>query len=171
MQPIPSRAMQTILDRTKKEHNGVDSYSMIVLSNHPHHYAPDDLDPQKHLFSVLPGQPPANLDALWSVHKAAGFYGNIPAKFALDDADPPVPVIPPRPKVRYDFIVNRTDVTVTRDAQPTEHKFSTKDKDRVQVSSPLHDFLESIGFSRVDAHAICQPIESGKTVNGVMGDK
>jgi hypothetical protein len=171
MQPIPSRAMQTILDRTKKEHNGVDPYSMIVLSNHPHHYATDDLDPQKHLFSVLPEVPPANLDALWSIHKAAGLYGNIPAKFALDDADPSIPVIPRRPKIRYDLVVNGTDVTVTRDGQPTEHTFSTTDKDRVQVSSLLHDFLESIGFSRVDAHAICQPIESGMTVNGVMGDK
>jgi hypothetical protein len=39
MQPIPSRAMQTILDRTKKEHNNIDPYCMIVFSNHPHHYA------------------------------------------------------------------------------------------------------------------------------------
>jgi hypothetical protein len=171
MQPIPSRAMQTILNRTKKEHDGVDPYSMIVLSNHPHHYAPDDLDPQKHLFSVLPEEPPANLDALWSIHKAAGLYGNIPAKFALDDADPPVPVIPRRPKVRYDFIVNGTDVTVTRDELPTEHKFSTKDKDRVQVSSPLHDFLESIGFSRVDARMVCEAVEKGQSIHGVMGTK
>lgn len=40
-----------------------------------------------------------------------------------------------------------------------------------QAESPLHSFLESIGFSRVDAHAICGAIESGKTVHGVMGDK
>ncbi|HZC22659.1 MAG TPA: hypothetical protein VE866_04910 [Candidatus Binatia bacterium] len=85
MQPIPSRAMQTILDRTKKEHNNVDPYCMIVFSNHPHHYAPDGLDPQKHLFSVLSEQPNANLDALWSIHKAAELYGNIPTKFSSDD--------------------------------------------------------------------------------------
>ena len=171
MQPIPSRAMQTILDRTKKEHNGVDPYSMMVLSNHPHHYASEDLDPQKHLFSVLPEQLKANLGALWSIHKAAGLYGNIPANFSPEDPNPPAPVITRRPKIRYDFVVNGTDVSVTRDEQPTDHKFSTTDKDRVQASSRLHDFLESIGFSRVDVHAICEAVESGKTVNGVMGEK
>ncbi len=171
IQPIPSRAMQTILDRTKKEHNGVDPYSMMVLRNHPHHYATEDLDPQKHLFSVLPEQLKANLDALWSIHKSAGLYGNIPAKFSADDPNPPAPVTTRRLKIRYDFVVNGTEVTVTRDEQPTDHKFSTTHKDRAQASSPLHDFLESIGFSRVDAHAICEAIESGKTVNGVMGEK
>ena len=171
MQPIPSRAMQAILDRTKREHNNVDPYCMIVFSNHPHHYAPDELDPQRHLFSVLPEQPSASLDALWSIHKAAGLYGNIPTKVSAEDADPPAPVLTRRPKVRYDFEVNGSEVKVARNTETTDRVFSTMDKDRAQAPSPFHEFLESIGFSRVDAHGICGTIEKGETVQGVMGNK
>jgi hypothetical protein len=162
--------MQTILDRTKKEHNGVDPYSMIVAiilittqrttstrRSICSRFCPRSRQPTSTHYGVFTGQ--------------RGFMETSRAKFALNDADPPVPVIPCRPKVRYDFIVNGTEVTVTRDEKPSEHKFSTTDKDRLQVSSPLHYFLESIGFSRVNALAICQPIENGKTVIGVMGDK
>jgi len=171
MQPIPSRAMQTILDRTKKEHNNVDPYCMMVFSNHPHHYAPDDLDPQKHLFSVLSEQPSASLDALWSIHQAANLYGNIPNKFSQDDPEPPSPVFTPRQKVRYDFEVIGKGVKVTRNGEATDLNFSTEDKDRVQVSSPLHDFLVSIGRSRVDAHMVCEAVEKGQSIHGVMGTK
>jgi len=171
MQPIPSRAMQAILDRTKKEHNNIDPYCMIVFSNHPHYYAPDDLDPQKHLFSVLPEQTSASLDALWSIHNAAGLYGNIPIKFSSEDADPPAPVLTRRPKFRYDFEVMGTEVKVVRNGEATDHVFLATDKDRAQAPSPLHEFLESIGFSRVDAHMICESVEKGKTVYQVMGSK
>lgn len=171
IQPIPSRAMQTILDRIKKEHNNVDPYCMIVFSNHPHHYAPDDLDPQKHLFSVLSEQPNANLDALWSIHKAADLYGNIPTKFSSEDADPPAPVLSRRPKVRYDFEISGTEVKVARNGEGTGLVFSTKDRDRAMAASPLHDFLESIGFSRVDAYGICEAIEKAQAVHGVMALK
>ena len=86
-------------------------------------------------------------------------------------ADPPAPVLPPRPKFRYDFDMSGTEVQVTRNGEATNLIFSTKDKDRAPAPSPLHDFLESMGFSRVDAHAICEAIERGQAVHGVMGSK
>jgi len=71
--------------------------------------------------------------------------------------------------VRYDFIVNGTEVKVTRDGQPIEVTFSTTDKDIKGSESALHKFLESIGRSRVDAHMVCGLVEGGQTVHGVIG--
>jgi hypothetical protein len=65
--------------------------------------------------------------------------------------------------------VNGTDVKVFRNGQPTDLTFSTKDKDRAPAPSPLHEFLESIGRSRVDAHMVCEVVEKGQSVDGVMG--
>jgi hypothetical protein len=171
IQPIPSRFMQSILNRVQKLHDGVDPYSLIVFSNHPHHYAPDDLDPRRHLFSVLPEHQTANLGALRALHNAANLYGNIPNRFSLDDPDPPTPVFTPTHKVRYDFDVTEAEVRVTREGQTTDAVFATKVVDRAEAPSPLHDFLESIGRSRVDAHMVCDAIESGQSVHGVMGSK
>jgi hypothetical protein len=171
---VPSRAMQLILDRTKKEHNDTDPYCMIVFSNNPHHYAPNEIDPQKHLLSVVSQQSHANLNALQSLHYAATLYGNVPNSFSSEEGEPPPPAVPvplPRPEVRYDFEVNEMDVKVIRNGLPTGLTFSVKDKDRGPAPSPLHDFLESIGRSRVDAHMVCEAVENGKTVCGVMGLK
>jgi hypothetical protein len=169
IQQIPSRFMQGILDRVQTLHNGVDLYSLIVFSNHPHHYAPDDLDPQKHLFSVLPDHQTANLEALRALYNAANLYGNIPNRFSLDDPEPPTPVFTPTHKIRYDFDVAGAEVGVMRDGQMREVVFGTKD--RAEAPSPLHEFLESIGRPRVDAHMVCDAIESGQSVHGVMGRK
>jgi hypothetical protein len=171
---IPSRSMQLILDRIKKEHNDVDPYCMIVFSNHPHHYAPNDIDVQKHLVSVVSQQARANLNALQSLHRAANLYGNVPNGFSSEEGEPPPPVVPislPRPEVRYDFEVNGTEIKVLRNGQPADVTFSTKHKDRGPAPSPLHEFLESIGRSRVDAHMVCDAVEGGKIVCGVMGFK
>jgi hypothetical protein len=72
--------------------------------------------------------------------------------------------------IRYDFAVSGTEVTVSRDGQPLNVNFSTEEKDTRTSVSPLHNFLESIGRSRVDAHMVCELIEKGQTVGGVMGE-
>jgi hypothetical protein len=64
--------------------------------------------------------------------------------------------------------VNGTDVNVSREGNAVDQKFSTTDKDRAQAPSKLHEFLQDIGLSRVDAHAICKAIEEGQSVSGVF---
>lgn len=73
--------------------------------------------------------------------------------------------------VRYDLIVSETQALVVRDGQPTDLSFSTAEKDTRDSASALHKFLESIGRSRLDAHAVCEAVESGKSVHGVIGNK
>jgi hypothetical protein len=145
---------------------------MIIFSNHPHHYAVRDLDPQQHLLSVLAQQPTAHMLSLRGLFMAAGLYGNIPMGFSMEEGDPPPPAVPVVwPKVRYDVQVAGTDVSVLREGKAIPEKFSTTDKDRPQAPSPLHEFLEDIGLSRVDAHMICSAIEEGKSILGVYSTK
>jgi hypothetical protein len=167
-----SRPMRILLDRVKEHNNGVDPYCMIIFSNHPHHYAVRDLDPQAHLLSVLSQKPGAHLLALRNLFSAAGLYGNIPVGFSPEEAAPPAPIVPVVwPKVRYDFQVAGTDVNVLREGKAVPKKFPTTDKDRPQAPSALHEFLEDIGLSRVDAHMICHAIEEGKSISGVYAPK
>jgi SEC-C motif-containing protein len=167
-----SRPIQTLLDRLKNEHNDVDPYCMIIFSNHPHHYAVHDLDPQQHLLSVLSQQPKAHMLSLRSLFMAASLYGNIPMGFSLEEGDPPPPAVPVvSPKVRYDLQVTGTDVDVVREGNALGQKFSITEKDRPQAPSKLHEFLEDIGLSRVDAHMICSVIEEGKSLSGVFAPK
>jgi hypothetical protein len=167
-----SRPMQSLLDGIKRAYNDTDPYCMIVFSNHPHHYAVRDLDPQHHLLSVRSQQPTAHPVALNSLHMAANLYGNIPMGFSTEEGDPPAPTVPAVwPKVRYDFQVNETDVSVLREGKPAVHKFSTTDRDRREMPSRLHEFLEDIGLSRVDAHMICTVIEEETSVPGVFAPK
>jgi hypothetical protein len=164
--------MQILLDRIKKQHNDADPYCMIVFSNHPHHYAIRDLDPLQHLLSVVSQQPNAHLLALKSLHVAASLYGNIPVGFSTEEGDPPPPAVPVVwPKVRYDLQVDGTDVSVLREGKAASQTFSITDKDRPQAPSKLHEFLEDIGLSRVDAHMICGAIEEGKSVSCVFAPK
>jgi SEC-C motif len=84
----PSRLMNSLLERVTREHGGKDPYSMIVFTNHPHHYAAEDqLDPQKHLACVVPLAPPGavNQHALKSLYQAASIYGNIPNEFPVNN--------------------------------------------------------------------------------------
>ena len=167
-----SHPIQNLLDRLKKQHNNADPYCMIIFSNHPHHYAVRDLDPQQHLLSVLSQQPSAHMLSLRNLFMAAGLYGNIPMGFSMQEGDPPPPAVPVVwPKVRYDLQVNGTDVSVQREGEPLPQTFSTADRDRPQAPSKLREFLEDIGISRVDAHMICTMIEEGKSVAGVFGPK
>lgn len=167
-----SRPLQALLEHVKKHHNDADPYCMIIFSNHPHHYAVRNLDPQQHLLSVVSQQPRAHLLALRNLHIAATLYGNIPMGFSLEEGDPPPPAVPVVwPKVRYDLEVNGTDVSVSREGKAVTQTFSTTDKDRPQAHSKLHEFLEDIGLSRVDAHMICKGIEEGNSVSGVYAPK
>ena len=67
----------------RSENGGKDPFSMIVFTNHPHHYAAkDEKDPQKHLYSIVSDDTYApNIEALRSLHQAVTLYGNIPNKF------------------------------------------------------------------------------------------
>ena len=73
--------------------------------------------------------------------------------------------------VRYDFAVSGTEVKITRDGQPVAVTFSTTEKDAATAASALHKFLESIGRSRVDAHAVCEAVEKGQSVTSVWGNR
>lgn len=75
------------------------------------------------------------------------------------------------PKFRYDLQVNGANIAVSREGKPLAQTFSTTDKDRPQAPSKLHEFLEDLGLSRVDAHMICTAIEEGKSVSGVYAPK
>jgi hypothetical protein len=167
-----SRPMRILLERVKEHHNGEDPYCLIIFSNHPHHYAVRDLDPQQHLLSVVSQRPNAHLLALRNLHMAATLYGNIPMGFSLEEGDPPPPAVPVVwPKFRYELQVNGTDVSVSREGKAVAQTFSTTDEDRPQAPCKLHEFLEDIGLSRVDAHMICKAIEEGKSVSGVYAPK
>jgi hypothetical protein len=167
-----SGPMQDLLEKVKKHHNDADPYCMLVFSNHPHHYAIRNLDPQQHLLSVVSQQPNAHPLALRSLHIAAGLYGNISMGFSTEEGDPPLPVVPlVWPKVRYDLQVNGTDVSVLRERNVLPQVFSTTDKDRLQAPSKLHEFLQDIGLSRGDAHMICIVIEEGQSISGIFAPK
>jgi hypothetical protein len=167
-----SRPMRKLLDRVKKQHDDVDPYSMIVFSNHPHHYALHDLNPEQHLLSVVPQQQTVHPLALRTLHVAAERYGNIPVTFTTDEGDPPSPATPAVwPKVRYDLAVNGTDVTILREGKAIPELFLTTDKDRPPAPSKLHEFLEDIGITRGDAHMICTYIEEGSPVSGIFAPK
>ena len=79
--PVPSRALKTLLDRIQREHNDVYPFAMIVFTNHPHHYGEaTELDPRKHLLSIMRPAPPPP-PAIIAIHTAADLYGNIPNFF------------------------------------------------------------------------------------------
>ena len=84
----PSRLLNKLLDQVKKQHSGKDPYSMIVFTNHPHHYAAkDEKDPKKHLYSIVSDDTHVpNVEALSGLHQAVTLYGNIPNKFPESEA-------------------------------------------------------------------------------------
>jgi hypothetical protein len=85
----PSQLLNKLLDLVKKEHGGKDPYSMIVFTNHPHHYAAkDEKDPKKHLYSLVSDDTYVpNFQALLSLHQAVTLYGNIPNRFPETGAE------------------------------------------------------------------------------------
>lgn len=84
---MPSRVMERLLERMRKEHSGAATYAALVFTNHPHHYgSPDEADPRRHLLSIMPVSLPPGVmrDALMDLHSAANLYGNIPNGFPDD---------------------------------------------------------------------------------------
>lgn len=83
--PVPSRILNALLERVRREHDGTDPYALLVFTNHPHHYAsPDEIDPRRHQISVMPQSSPAGVmhsEAVIALHDAANLYGNIPNEF------------------------------------------------------------------------------------------
>jgi hypothetical protein len=71
--------------------------------------------------------------------------------------------------VRYDFCVSGSEISVYCDGQELGVTFSTTEIDTKDSESALHKFLVSIGRSRADAHMVCELVEKGQTVHGVMG--
>jgi len=165
-----SRPMLDLLDRVKAEHHDTDPYSMIIFSNHPHHYALDQPNPEQHLLSVVPDRQTVHPLALKSLHTAAERYGNVPNGFSTEEGEPTLVAPPnPWPKTRYDVNVVGSDVRVLREGQPISQVFSIADKDLPQAPSQLHEFLEDVGLSRVDAHMVCTYIEQGASIHRIFG--
>jgi hypothetical protein len=79
--PVPSRALKTLTDRIHREHGGVYPFAALIFTNHPHHYAEaTEVDPRKHLLSIMRPAPPPS-PAVIAIHEAANLYGNIPNFF------------------------------------------------------------------------------------------
>jgi hypothetical protein len=92
--------------------------------------------------------------------------------FTTEEGDPPPPPAPVVwPKIRYDLQVNGTAVSVLREGQLVPQAFLTTEKDRFKAHSKLHEFLEDLGLSRVDAHMICTMVEEGNSVSSVFALK
>ena len=103
---------------------------------------------------------------------ATEHYGSIRVGFTVEEEDPPPPAAPAVwPKVRYDLQVNGSDVSILREGKLTSLVFSTDEKDLPQAPSKLHEFLEDIGLSRVDAQMICTVIEEGNSISSIFALK
>lgn len=70
---------------------------------------------------------------------------------------------------RYDFRVVSSRIIIKRDGQIIGRSFSTLEKDTKESQSPFHGFLKAIGLSEVDAHMICEIVQRGENVSGVVG--
>jgi hypothetical protein len=78
--PVPSKALNILLDRIQREHQGAYPFAMMAFTNHPHHYAQgNELDTRKHLLSIMGSTTPT--PAVVAIHEAANLYGNIPNFF------------------------------------------------------------------------------------------
>jgi SEC-C motif len=78
----PTRLMRGLLERIRKEHGGVDPYSMLIFTNHPHHFAAaEEHDPPMHLSCWMPQNPGARPEALIAIANASSLYSNIPQGF------------------------------------------------------------------------------------------
>lgn len=78
--PTPSKALEALLHRIRREHQEAYPFGMMVFTNHPHHYAQaNELDPRRHLLSVMGSTAPS--PAVVAIHRAAELYGNIPNHF------------------------------------------------------------------------------------------
>lgn len=72
------------LNRIRKEHDGKDPITQLIITNHPSHYTKDQEIPQHaHMMgqtSLVPKKP-AHMAALMDIMTATNLYGNIPQEF------------------------------------------------------------------------------------------
>ena len=167
-----SEPVRRLLDRVNRAHGNTDPYELLIITNHPHHYASDGMDPEKHLLSVVAQRPISHIPSLMALHQAANLYGNVPNDFT-EDNDELLPALEPARwrKTRYDLRVRETEITIFQEGELLPRTFSTRVKDRPEAPSPLHDFLEDIGLSRWDAAMVCRNVEDGESVLGVFAPK
>jgi hypothetical protein len=60
--PRPAKPLINLIDRIEREHGGFDPYILIVITNHPHHYAlEDEADPKKECSPSYPKSLPNRL--------------------------------------------------------------------------------------------------------------
>ncbi len=82
---LPHPFITKTLNRLRKEHDGKDPITMLVMTNHPSHYTKDhEISPTAHLMTQVSQVPSrsAPLQILWALHRAANLYGMIPQEFS-----------------------------------------------------------------------------------------
>jgi|SRR6266850_4157957 len=82
---LPHPFITKTLNRLRKEHDGKDPITMLMMTNHPSHYTKDtEIPPTPHLMTQVSQVPTrdAPLNVLWALHRAANVYGMIPQEFS-----------------------------------------------------------------------------------------
>lgn len=81
---VPQPQFDTMFAKIQRAYGG-DPFSLVVFTNHPHHYTTEEeVDPRKHLLTVRFNAPlnrVVHAEALAALHEAAALYGNIPNEF------------------------------------------------------------------------------------------
>jgi hypothetical protein len=85
---LPSRAMARLMDKVRRDHEGVDPYNVVVFSNHPQHYEQSDQVAPGNRWaawiSEKPRIPLYNRKAAIDLTKAVHLYNNVPTHFPPD---------------------------------------------------------------------------------------
>jgi hypothetical protein len=82
---LPHPFITKTLNRLRREHDGKDPITMLVMTNHPSHYTKDhEISATAHLMTQVSQVPSrsAPLQILWALHRAANLYGMIPQEFS-----------------------------------------------------------------------------------------
>jgi hypothetical protein len=81
----PHPLIHGTLNRMRSRHSDRDPINLLVVTNHPEHYSPDEgAAPSPQLLSIhtqIPVKPVARPAALMAIHQAANVYGKIPQFF------------------------------------------------------------------------------------------
>ena len=85
----PHPLIHRTLDRFRVGEAKLDPISLLVVTNHPEVYAPDEDAPNtRQLLSIIPTRPlkpMANQTALQYIHQAAQISSRVPQQFPVDD--------------------------------------------------------------------------------------
>jgi hypothetical protein len=100
--PQPSKLMESLLDRIRVKHEGIDPYNMIAFTNHPHSLPSEEACAPAGLaascISKIPKVRVEHESALLEIHKAAELYYNVPNE--LPRSGVPSSGLPPLSLVR-----------------------------------------------------------------------